>query len=668
MQGSCHQPTELSQLSGQPRDELAAVLVEIAAAEELETASTVWLRLATDISPKASPPVPKAALERVLGSRAARLADGVGDGPWSPTLEVGPSAEGAVAGLIWFCLGLPHARDRWRAAHAVRTLARFGRWSVIDALFGQLNAPGAGPFQDQRLPFFVMHAKQWFLLAVARISLDYPGEIKRHRERLGAIALDHNFPHVGLREPSRRALLFCLKGSTSRSALKLKDRLEEVHASPFPPVQRQFSTFGTMSWDRPKTSKKPQPAFHFDYDFDKHDLSRVGNMFAVPTWKVADRCVSWIRRWDPTIEHMHDFGGRERPSGYSSYALGSEESSRAYGAYLARHALALEAGRLLQTTPLSYGKHAFGTWEEWLSRHSPTRADGLWLSDGLGEVPLFALHDLMADDAKGLPGPCRDESIVNSLAGVGCEGIGQSLMVEGSWSSPDGVRVRVASALVPPAQADIAGRAVATASPMDMWLPTLERDEDGDDSVPPGRSDMAPLEAWITDVHIEAKIDDGDPFASREAVERARPARRVVKALHLRPTSPWPHTWMAPAKRTAFRSLAWGRTTGRGDRERSDSGSALLCDSGVLSRLLTEMDRDLLLLIKLEHYRERSDYHTKEEDPVERFTHSYSILLIDRTLRVQPIRAGTVDVAAVASLGQHSSYDFQKRLAALARP
>ena len=80
-------------------------------------------------------------------------------------------------------------------------------------------------------------------------------------------------------------------------------------------------------------------------------------MFGVPTWKVADRCVAWIRKWDPKIEHMHDFGGRERPSGHSDYTMGAEESFQSYGAYLARHALALEAGRLFQTTPLQRGRY-----------------------------------------------------------------------------------------------------------------------------------------------------------------------------------------------------------------------------------------------------------------------------------------------------------------------
>ena len=240
---------------------------------------------------------------------------------------------------------------------------RFGRSQssvdgrVIEELFERLDASGAGPFQDQRLPFFTMHAQQWFLLAIARIALDHPREIRRHRQRLEAIALNDRFPNVGLREPARRALMSCLKNERSKAAVRTIKKLQNVHVSAFRPVQRRINTFGTMSWNRPKTAKKPKAPFHFDYDFDKHDLSRVGNIFGVPTWKIADKCVSWIRKWDRKIEYMHDFGGRERPSGHSNYTAGAEESFQSYGAYLARHAVALTAGRLLLTTPLSVDRY-----------------------------------------------------------------------------------------------------------------------------------------------------------------------------------------------------------------------------------------------------------------------------------------------------------------------
>jgi hypothetical protein len=667
-EGSLYELRELSHLSGTPHHELAIALVDAAATGELDTASTMWLTLATDISPQADPAVPRGALARLLNSAAARLADDVGDGPWTAALQVDEPIENVVAGIVWFCLGLPHACDRWRAAHAVRTLAKLRRWEVIDALFERLDAPGAGPFQDQRLPFFTMHAQQWFLLAIARIALDHPREIARHRRRLEAIALDDSFPHVALREPARRALLSSLKKDLSKTAARTIKKLQKVHVSPFRPVKQRIRTFGTTSWNRPKTARKPQPPFHFDYDFDKHDLSGLGNLFGVPTWKIADRCVSWIRRWDRKIENMYDFRGRERPSGHSSYTAGAEEGFQSYGAYLARHALALEAGRLLLTTPLSVDRYTSDSWAEWLARYSPTREDGLWLADGLGTVPDFALHDLMADEPKGPPKPCDDQALLRSLVGVSEDGrIAQDLMVDGVWPSPDGVSVNVSSALVPPQRATLSSRAVATAPLMDMWLPSLQAGEDDDDDHVRFGTDVAPLEAWIADPHVDLKIDDHDPSGVRQALQRPRPSARVVRTFRLRPKKPWADSWINPDRRVAFRSLAWGRQVGVGDHEQSDSGAALFATRPFLAEFLAATDRDMLVLIKLQHYREREQYNPADDDPGDRFTHAYSLLLVDRHLRVNPVVPTSADVATVASLDEYSKHNFQKRFKALAK-
>ena len=76
------------------------------------------------------------------------------------------------------------------AAHVVRSCASNGRWPLIAKLFGRLNASGAGAFQDQAIPFMGLHAKFWFLLAIARITLDFPNDIANFSQQLEAIALD----------------------------------------------------------------------------------------------------------------------------------------------------------------------------------------------------------------------------------------------------------------------------------------------------------------------------------------------------------------------------------------------------------------------------------------------------------------------------------------------
>jgi hypothetical protein len=657
---------ELTQITGQPREDLAVGLVEAATTRELDTAATTWLNLASILAGRANQKAPRGALERLLDSGAARLADDVGDGAWKPALEAGSDPTEIAAGLVWFCLGSPQAADRWRAAHAVRTLARFGRWQVIDALFGRFEAPDAGAFQGPRLPFFVMHSRQWFLLAIARIAIDFPTEIARHAKKLEAIAFDEAFPHVALREAARRALLACLNADRSEADEALRRRLNEIHVSKLPPSDKPTKDSSDFHWNRPTDVPESEPPFHFDYDFDKHDLSSVGNIFGLPKWEVGDRCVAWIRTWDPKIEHMHDFGGRDHPTGYSTYATGAGDSFQSYGAYLARHALALEAGRLLLTTPINRSRYTYDRWEEWLSRYSPTRQDGVWLADGTGAHPEFSLHELKAEGS-GKERPADDPALLAFLAGIERDGgIGGFLTVDGSWSSPDSVSVAISSVLVPVGDSDAAARALGTAPLTHMWLPTFEH-YDEDEKNRHGHSDMAPVESWITRVQSELKIDERDPYSCHEAVQRARPAKHIIKAFKLRADEPWADAWRDGAGRAVFRSLAWGERQGQGEHETSDSGSALQCDRAFLSELLTALGHDLILLVKLQHYRERRRYEASEQEPGEPFTYAYAVLSIGRDLRVTRVVATRSDVGAVEALGEQARYEFRDRLRAINR-
>jgi hypothetical protein len=179
--------------------------------------------------------------------------------------------------------------------------------------------------------------------------------------------------------------------------------------------------------------------------------------------------------------------------------------------------------------------------------------------------------------------------------------------------------------------------------------------------------DVAPLEAWITDPHVELHIDDNDPSGVPEALQRPRPATRIIRTFRLRPEKPWTDSWIAPGKRVAFRSRAWGRKTWRGDRDDTDSGVALFATRPFVTDFLAATDRDLLVLIKLEHYRESERYNPVDDEPSDRFTHAYSLLLVDRHLRVRPLGPASDDVVTVASLDKYSIHDFQKRFAALRR-
>jgi hypothetical protein len=132
------------------------------------------------------------------------------------------------------------------------------------------------------------------------------------------------------------------------------------------------------------------------------------------------------------------------------------------------------------TTPLVKSRYTYESWDEWLSHYSPTRQDGLWLADGTASHPNFSLHDLKAE-ALGQERPSGDPALLASLVGVGGDGsIGGFLTIDSTWSSPDGVRVIVSSALVPVVESNAAARALGTAPPGHVWLPRLEHYDDNE--------------------------------------------------------------------------------------------------------------------------------------------------------------------------------------------
>jgi hypothetical protein len=285
----------------------------------------------------------------------------------------------------------------------------------------------------------------------------------------------------------------------------------------------------------------------------------------------------------------------------------------------------------------------------------------LWLADGVDKYPFIALHDLMRDNDKNQL-PVSDKALLLSLAGIEADlSIKKALTVAASWNSPDRVHVSITSALVPDAQAGLAARSLATSPPFHMWLPTFQ---DYDDCIRFNRAEYAPLESWIASQDAYTRLDDLDPFGSA-ALERYRPARHVRRRFRLHSRDPWSGCWRRPRNLPAFTSPAWGVHTGRWRSEHKEQATALHADTKFLAGLLKKLDRSLMLLVKLEHYREK---HRYDEDGGTGgdFTHSWLIAVIDRSLKVELYEENQFDLDAVSKLSDHSRYDFRQRMRVIA--
>lgn len=103
--------------------------------------------------------------ERVTG-------DGQGEGA---TAERWPKdMEEAVARFLFAHLGDCDLRVRWRAAHAVRRLARTCDFATMDALRGEYFRQEDREFRSENAPFYWLAARLWFVIAFDGVVRDRP--------------------------------------------------------------------------------------------------------------------------------------------------------------------------------------------------------------------------------------------------------------------------------------------------------------------------------------------------------------------------------------------------------------------------------------------------------------------------------------------------------------
>jgi hypothetical protein len=270
---------EVADLSGIAMPMLALELIAIFAAPDSHLPASIWMGLATMICEQTEGGAGQTALRRLLNSSSAKLACTVVDGIWKDGLYPKGAQADIAAGLIWRTLGSPWAAQRWRAAHSIRCLARFGKWEVVDVLVSKLHSTDAHPYQAPELLFYFLHARLWLLIALARLAIDYPQKVAKYAEMLRDIALDRDVPHVLLRHFAAQALL----SSADSGGLTLPEAdakvLKAVNQSPFPQKKTKEYAPGSFYRSRPDSLPKPKTEFHLDYDFEKTDVTSVSDIF-----------------------------------------------------------------------------------------------------------------------------------------------------------------------------------------------------------------------------------------------------------------------------------------------------------------------------------------------------------------------------------------------------
>ena len=312
-----------------------------------------------------------------------------GDGPWRDALTPPSEVEAAIAGYIWAGLAAPKASVRWEAAHVVRALCTLGRERVLGHLIGFASEGSAGLFVDSRLYFYLLHARQWLLIALARAAKDTPGLLLPHANFIIQAALSGE-RHVMIRALAARAALALLDSGLLHCESDLRQRLENVNGSHLPPIQsKAYGRFGRQKED----NEDPElDRFYFGIDIGPYWLAPLGRRFGKSQAEIereAKRVI--MEEWQYSGTSRWDEDERARRNifkdGGAYHSHGSYPTVDSLHFYLSYHAMMVVAGELLATTPCHFDEDLDDDFNTWLSRHDLSRPDGHWLADRRDPVP-----------------------------------------------------------------------------------------------------------------------------------------------------------------------------------------------------------------------------------------------------------------------------------------
>lgn len=583
---------DISKLSGLPLAELVLEMIKLFSEPESSVGAPVWLDFAQLICVEAGVGKGQAALTRLLRSDSAKLSGSVLDGEWKSGLYPKDKKAQIFAGLVWRQLGSPRASDRWRAAHCIRSFARFGKWQVLDAILAQLEYQDAGPFQASELRFYYLHAKLWLLIAIARISKEHPTEVSRYKFKLDQVLDDSNVRHVLIRHFAAKALITCIEAGEISVSANRESELRNVDQSPYPLLEKKLKKYiGDYHDSRPKSALRRAHKFSLEYDFNKEDVHYLSNVFGQPHWLVVELISDIVQDIDSDAENMYASGGRESAP-RSGRGLSSEYHS--YGEQLAWHGMMIAAGELQKTKPVTKDWWYDDPWQSWLSRYLLTRHDGFWISDALNQAHLELTSILMEKEKDGL-GLTGDKGKILGLAGLE-KGINKPVVVAGRWFSADHIRVQISSALVCPQEAQAVIKNLLAEEPMSVWLPSYDVDDDGNEYISNNKKNCLP---WITMIEPEPRLDGDDPIASATVLHKPRITTGIADSLGLRCRDPFGCNWTASGALNAS-SEAWAYSKSR--EGGSGGGHRLVVNKALLEKLLVGNSSDLLLLVNLQKY------------------------------------------------------------------
>jgi hypothetical protein len=172
-------------------------------------------------------------------------------------------------------------------------LMALGRHDVLAHVVKLAEEQKGGAFVDARLPFYRLHALQWFLIGIARGAIEFPATLAPFADQIVDWTLKDQ-SHVLIRQFAARAALALLKRGELQDRDSLKERLAQGNVSPFPIVE-------SKSHERIRSNKEDDSTVsdddrhYFGIDIGPYWYAPLGNVFAVAQTEIQAEALKVIR-------------------------------------------------------------------------------------------------------------------------------------------------------------------------------------------------------------------------------------------------------------------------------------------------------------------------------------------------------------------------------------
>lgn len=365
--------------------------------------------------------------------------DDFADGPWGKWLEVSNDVNHNMAGFIWSALGSPRSEMRWKACHVIKTLADFDCSQLLSSLIDWLEHDNVDAFGSIQFPFYKLHARQYLLIALSRVSIDNPGILVNYKDIFFKYALTE--PHILIQKYSAdialRIELF-LPNTYSNDEIS---SLKNIGKSTLVPIENEKGNI-IESYLHKQEKVDLTLNHHFGWDFKQYWYQPLGEVFGVSVKQIEELCVNVIAKdWklgektgynnDPRVNLWNRSQNQE-----TSHSHGSYPKTDNWDFYLSYHSMLCVAAKLIQNMPLISSNdtwHKESSWDYWLSNHVLTRMDGKWLADSRCPLPLERPKWIVREEKyEEWRTNLKDQDFLNSIKSK--NGNEVWLNIKGSWT------------------------------------------------------------------------------------------------------------------------------------------------------------------------------------------------------------------------------------------